>query len=124
MKRSDLLKALDGKLEPWRFKDYAPNGLQVEGCDEIRRVVTGVTASQDLIDEAIRRQADAILVHHGYFWKSEAAPITGIKRQRIAALLRSNINLFAYHLPLDAHPELGNNAQLVKCWACRMGLRP
>ncbi len=112
MKRSDLLKALDGKLEPWRFKDYAPNGLQVEGGDEIRRVVTGVTASQALIDEAIRLQADAILVHHGYFWKSEAAPITGIKRQRIAALLHSNINLFAYHLPLDAHPELGNNAQL------------
>lgn len=112
MNRNELLQALDGKLEPWRFKDYAPNGLQVEGSDEIRRIVTGVTASQALIDEAIRLQADTILVHHGYFWKSEAAPITGIKRKRIAALLQSNINLIAYHLPLDAHLELGNNAQL------------
>lgn len=112
MNRSELLAALDGKLEPWRFKDYAPNGLQVEGSDEIRRIVTGVTASQALIDEAIRLQADTILVHHGYFWKSEAAPITGIKRKRIASLLQSNINLIAYHLPLDAHLELGNNAQL------------
>ena len=120
MNRNELLQALDGKLEPWRFKDYAPNGLQVEGSDEIRRIVTGVTASQALIDEAIRLQADTILVHHGYFWKSEAAPITGIKRKRIAALLQSNINLIAYHLPLDAHPELGNNAQ----WAQQMGWQP
>ena len=112
MNRNELLQVLDGKLEPWRFKDYAPNGLQVEGSEQIRRVVTGVTASQALIDEAIRLQADTILVHHGYFWKSEAAPITGIKRKRIAALLQSNINLIAYHLPLDAHLELGNNAQL------------
>lgn len=112
MNRNELLQALDGKLEPWRFKDYAPNGLQVEGSDQIRRIVTGVTASQALIDEAIRLQADTILVHHGYFWKNEAAPITGIKRKRIASLLQSNINLIAYHLPLDAHPALGNNAQL------------
>ena len=112
MQLNDLLALLNDKLAPERFKDYAPNGLQVEGRSEVRRIITGVTASQALIDLAVAQQADAILVHHGYFWKNEAAPIVGIKRQRIATLLQHGISLLAYHLPLDAHPELGNNAQL------------
>lgn len=95
-----------------RFKDYCPNGLQVEGRSEVHSVVTGVTASQALIDMACEKNADAILVHHGYFWKNEDARIVGIKRKRIAALLKNNISLLAYHLPLDAHPEVGNNVQL------------
>lgn len=97
-----------------RFKDYCPNGLQVEGRNEVHSVVTGVTASQALIDNACEKNADAILVHHGYFWRNEDARIVGIKRKRIAALLKNNISLLAYHLPLDAHPEVGNNAQLGK----------
>lgn len=110
--RDDLADYLNTYLEVDRFNDYCPNGLQVAGRSEIRRIVTGVTASQRLIDEAVERQADAILVHHGYFWKGEPAPITGIKRNRLATLLANDINLFAYHLPLDAHPEVGNNVQL------------
>ncbi len=94
------------------FRDYCPNGLQVEGKETIQSVVTGVTASQALLDAACARQADAVLVHHGYFWKNEDPCVTGIKRTRLAALLQNNINLLAYHLPLDAHPEVGNNAQL------------
>ncbi|WP_174875741.1 Nif3-like dinuclear metal center hexameric protein [Vogesella oryzae] len=112
MELQELVSALNQKLEPWKFKDYAPNGLQVEGRGEVQRIVTGVTASQALLDEAVRLQADAILVHHGYFWKNEPPPLTGIKRQRIATLLQNDISLLAFHLPLDAHPELGNNAQL------------
>lgn len=110
--RDELADYLQEFLEVDRFNDYCPNGLQVAGRPDIRRIVTGVTASQRLIDEAIERQADAILVHHGYFWKGEPAPLTGIKRDRIAALLRHDLNLFAYHLPLDAHPQVGNNMQL------------
>ncbi|MCH8529606.1 MAG: Nif3-like dinuclear metal center hexameric protein [Saccharospirillum sp.] len=110
--RDELADYLQEFLEVDRFNDYCPNGLQVAGKPDIRRIVTGVTASQRLIDEAIERQADAILVHHGYFWKGEPAPLTGIKRDRIAALLRHDLNLFAYHLPLDAHPQVGNNMQL------------
>ncbi|KZY59158.1 Nif3-like dinuclear metal center hexameric protein [Oleiphilus sp. HI0071] len=94
------------------IKDYCPNGLQVEGRSDIRRVLGGVTASQALIERAIDERADAVLVHHGYFWKGERESITGIKKQRIKALLDHNINLFAYHLPLDIHPSLGNNARL------------
>lgn len=112
--RDELTDYLSDYLEVSRFSDYCPNGLQVEGKTDIRRLVTGVTASQRLIDEAIDRQADAILVHHGYFWKGEPAVLTGIKRNRLAALLANNINLYAYHLPLDAHPEVGNNAQLAR----------
>ncbi len=112
MKREALLEYLDGLLIPGKFRDYCPNGLQVEGCDEIRRVVCGVTASQALLDAAVDRQADAILVHHGYFWKGEDGRLTGIRRRRLATLLANDINLLAYHLPLDAHSELGNNAQL------------
>lgn len=96
------------------FKDYSPNGLQVEGKNQIQTIVTGVTASLDLIEAAIKQGADAILVHHGYFWKNEQAELTGMKYQRIRALMDYDISLLAYHLPLDAHPELGNNAQLAR----------
>jgi len=101
-------------LQTGLFKDYCPNGLQVEGRAEVRRIATGVTASQQVLDAAIAWGADAILVHHGYFWRNEEAAITGIKKRRIAQLLRNDVSLLAYHLPLDAHPELGNNARLGK----------
>lgn len=112
MQLQQILASLDEWLEPWRYKDYAPNGLQVEGRAEVQRIVCGVTASQALIDVAIERQADAILVHHGYFWKGEDARLVGMKRARVAKLLQHDISLIAYHLPLDAHLELGNNARL------------
>ena len=96
------------------FRDYCPNGLQVEGKAEIKTIVTGVTASQRLLDLAVELQADAILVHHGYFWKNEDAPIVGIKRRRVATLLENNISLLAYHLPLDAHGDVGNNVELAR----------
>ncbi|MFZ2302395.1 MAG: Nif3-like dinuclear metal center hexameric protein [Gallionella sp.] len=101
-------------LQTSLFKDYCPNGVQVEGRAEVRRIATGVTASQQVLDAAIAWGADAILVHHGYFWRSEDAAITGIKKRRIAELLRHDVSLLTYHLPLDAHPELGNNARLGK----------
>ena len=112
--RQTLLDWCDATLETARFKDYAPNGLQVEGRTGIRRILTAVTASRAAIDHAVVTGADMLLVHHGMFWKSEPATITGWKKQRIAALLAHDINLAGYHLPLDAHPELGNNAQLAK----------
>ena len=112
MLRSEFELILNQTLSPHRFKDYAPNGLQVEGKKNIKRVVTGVTACQALIDAAIEYQADAIFVHHGYFWKNEKPEITGMKYRRIAALIKNDINLYGYHLPLDAHPTLGNNAGL------------
>jgi dinuclear metal center YbgI/SA1388 family protein len=114
MKREELVDYLDGLLVPGKFRDYCPNGLQVEGRDQVVRLVAGVTASQALLDAAVARNADAILVHHGYFWKGEDGRVTGIRRQRLATLLAHDINLLAYHLPLDAHPELGNNAQLAQ----------
>src|SRR5574343_306575 len=114
MQRAELQQYLDNLLEVGRFRDYCPNGLQVEGRDAIHRVVCGVTASQALLDEAVARQADAVLVHHGYFWRGEDGRVTGMRRRRLATLLQHDINLFAYHLPLDAHPELGNNAQLAR----------
>ena len=107
-----LLQAFDGLLQPDRFKDYGPNGLQVEGKDEVRRLVSGVTASRALIEAAVQAQADAIFVHHGLFWRGQDGRVSGWMKQRLALLLKHDINLFAYHLPLDAHPELGNNAQL------------
>ncbi|MDN3648743.1 Nif3-like dinuclear metal center hexameric protein [Reinekea marina] len=110
--RSDLDTYLADLLKVEKFKDYCPNGLQVEGSNVIEKIVTGVTASQRLIDEAIAHNAQAILVHHGYFWKGENQAIAGIKKSRIAALLEHDINLYAYHLPLDAHETLGNNVQL------------
>ena len=102
------------------FRDYSPNGLQIEGRPEIRKIVTGVTANQALIDAAVAQQADALIVHHGFFWKNESPCITGIKHRRIAALVKNDISLIGYHLPLDAHPELGNNAQLAKL----LGIHP
>jgi dinuclear metal center YbgI/SA1388 family protein len=118
MDRAELQRYMDALLEVGRFKDYCPNGLQVEGRSEIRRIVCGVTACQALLDEAVARQADAVLVHHGYFWKGEDGRITGMRRQRLATLIKHDINLFAYHLPLDAHPELGNNARLAEVLDC------
>lgn len=110
--RTQLLKHLDTLLNSARIKDYCPNGLQVEGSEDVHYVVTGVTASQALIDAAIACGADTILVHHGYFWKGENERITGIKKERLKSLLQHDINLIAYHLPLDLHPVYGNNVQL------------
>ncbi|MGB0466309.1 MAG: Nif3-like dinuclear metal center hexameric protein [Pontibacterium sp.] len=110
--REELINYIDQRLIPAKFRDYAPNGLQVEGTDEIRRIMTGVTASQALLDEAVAWGADAVLVHHGYFWKGEDPCIKGMKQRRLKTLLTHDINLIAYHLPLDAHPELGNNVRL------------
>ena len=115
--REDLRAYLDSLLDAARFRDYCPNGLQVEGRERIHRIVCGVTASQALIGAAIERQADALLVHHGWFWKAEDGRLTGFRKRRMARLLAHDINLFAYHLPLDAHATLGNNAQL----ALRLG---
>lgn len=109
-----VMQDLNTLLRPDDFRDYCPNGLQIEGRSEIRKLVSGVTASQALIEAAILENADAILVHHGYFWQGENPEITGIKRQRIKTLLENEISLIAYHLPLDAHPEFGNNVQLGK----------
>jgi dinuclear metal center YbgI/SA1388 family protein len=110
--RQDLLQAFDTLLQPARFKDYGPNGLQVEGKPEVGKIVSGVTASRALIEAAIAARADAIFVHHGLFWRGQDGRVTGWMKQRLALLLAHDINLYAYHLPLDAHPELGNNAQL------------
>ncbi|WDU53246.1 Nif3-like dinuclear metal center hexameric protein [Taylorella equigenitalis] len=113
--RVDELQAwLDDTLKPTLYNDYAPNGLQLQGKSEIRKIVVGVTASEALINQAIKNNADAIIVHHGWFWKNEDSEIIGIKYNRIATAIKNNLNVFAYHLPLDAHPEYGNNAQLAK----------
>lgn len=112
MRHVELEKIINAELQTHLFRDYAPIGLQVEGRERIQKIVTGVTACQKLIDAAIEMNADAILVHHGYFWKNEESEIVGIKRRRLKSLLENDINLFAYHLPLDGHPFLGNNAQL------------
>lgn len=109
-----LVHELANFLQVGRFQDYCPNGLQVEGRPEVRKIVTGVTASQALIDAAIEAGADAIMVHHGYFWRGEPAEVIGMKRRRLKQLLTHDISLLAYHLPLDAHPEVGNNVQLGK----------
>ena len=110
--RQELLHAFDMLLAPDRFKDYGPNGLQVEGRVQVRKIVSGVTASRALIEAAIHAEADAIFVHHGLFWRGQSGCVTGWMRQRLGLLMGDDVNLFAYHLPLDAHPELGNNAQL------------
>ncbi len=117
--RKKLQNYLNELLQPWQMKDYCPNGLQIEGRDTIAKIVTGVTASQQLIDAALESNADALLVHHGYFWKSEPEIITGMKRKRLTSILNNDLNLFAYHLPLDVHAEFGNNAQLAK----RLGIK-
>ena len=110
--RQDLQQVFDALLQPARFKDYGPNGLQVEGKPSVGKIVSGVTASLALIEAAIAAQADAVFVHHGLFWRGQDGRVTGWMKQRLALLLAHDVNLYAYHLPLDAHPELGNNAQL------------
>lgn len=112
MGNDQLEQILNNFLQTSLYKDYAPNGLQVTGKSNINKIVTGVTACQRLLDAAVELNADAILVHHGYFWKNEPQTITGIKYQRIKTLIKNDINLFAYHLPLDGHPTLGNNVLL------------
>ena len=113
---NDVLRQCEVWLEPGRFKDHCPNGLQVQGKPEVRRLMSGVTASRALIEAAIDAKADAIFVHHGLFWRGQDGTVTGWMKQRLQRLLQHDINLIAYHLPLDAHPELGNNAQLAKLW--------
>ncbi len=110
--RDGFAKYLDQALDITRFRDYCPNGLQVEGRALVKKLVTGVTASLALIEAAVAADADTILVHHGYFWRGEDPRVVGPKQKRLRLLLEHDINLFAYHLPLDMHPELGNNAQL------------
>lgn len=117
--RQVLMTKLDELLQPELFRDYGPNGLQVEGAPVVRKLVSGVTASRALIEAAIRARADTILVHHGLFWRGQDGRVTGWLRQRLSLLLAHDINLIAYHLPLDAHPEFGNNVQL----GLRLGLR-
>lgn len=118
--RNVIVQFLADELKTSAIQDYCPNGLQVEGAARISTIVSGVTASQALIDMAVELKADALLVHHGYFWRGENAVITGLKRNRIKQLLAHDINLLVYHLPLDMHPDVGNNAQLGKV----LGLTP
>lgn len=112
--RDQIVAACDHQLRVSQFKDFTVNGLQVQGRDTVGRVMSGVTACQSLLDEAVAWEADLLLVHHGYFWKNEPVAITGMKYRRIKTLLDNEINLLAYHLPLDAHAELGNNAELAR----------
>jgi dinuclear metal center YbgI/SA1388 family protein len=116
--RDEISSYLSAYLEVDRFTDYGPNGLQIEGRPVVRRLVSGVTASLALIEAAAAMQADAIIVHHGLFWRGQDGRITGWMKRRVAALLAADISLLAYHLPLDAHPEVGNNVQL----GARLGL--
>lgn len=111
-KLSDIIQWCDSTLKAAEFKDYAPNGLQIEGKTEVKKILCAVTASQSAIEAAIAQQADLLLVHHGYFWKGEAYPITGMRGKRIKTLIQHDISLVGYHLPLDAHPTLGNNAAI------------
>lgn len=120
VQRDELTRYLADLLQVDCFDDYAPNGLQVEGSASVEKIVGGVTASQALVDAAVEKGADALLVHHGYFWKGEDPRVVGMKQRRLKALLDAGINLLAYHLPLDAHPQLGNNAQL----ASLLGIEP
>lgn len=120
VEREDLSQYLAQALDITRFRDYCPNGLQVEGRPRIGRLVTGVTASRALIEAAIEAKADAILVHHGYFWRGEDPRVVATKHARLKLLLGNDINLFAYHLPLDSHAQWGNNVQL----ANQLGLVP
>ena len=123
MQIRELIQRLDGILDPSSYRDYAPNGLQVQGRRDVKHLVTGVTASLDLIDAAAAQGADAILVHHGWFWKGEEVRITGIRYQRISRLIESGMHLIGYHLPLDDHPEIGNNALLGKALGLTSDIR-
>lgn len=120
MKLKELEGYIGQLLEISSFRDYCPNGVQVEGRAEVAKIVSGVSASLDLLQAASAAGADAVLVHHGYFWKTESPRIVGTKRARIAHLIEHNMSLLAYHLPLDAHPVLGNNAQLAQLLGCRL----
>jgi dinuclear metal center YbgI/SA1388 family protein len=123
MKKVDshvLASWLDDTLQAARFKDYCPNGLQVEGRSEVAHIITGVTASEALLRAAVEQGADAVLVHHGWMWRNEDRRVIGTRRTRMALALKNDLNLYAYHLPLDAHPTLGNNAQLARV----LGLTP
>ncbi len=115
-----LANWLDDTLQAARFKDYCPNGMQVEGRSEVGHIITGVTASEALLRAAVERGADAVLVHHGWMWRNEDRRVIGTRRTRMALTLKNDLNLYAYHLPLDAHPTLGNNAQLARV----LGLAP
>lgn len=117
---NQLLSWCNDLLNVKAFKDYCPNGLQVEGRPQVRKIVSAVTASQEAIDTAITEQADVLLVHHGYFWKGESEVLTGMKGQRIKKLMQHDISLLAYHLPLDAHPTLGNNIALAELLAIQI----
>lgn len=113
-KRDTLVAAMNRYLQVEQYQDYCPNGLQVEGREQVKRVITGVTASQALLDAAIVADADMVLVHHGYFWRGENPCVTGMRKQRLHTLLKHDLNLVAYHLPLDGHDVVGNNAQLAQ----------
>ncbi|MBK3868289.1 Nif3-like dinuclear metal center hexameric protein [Pseudomonas stutzeri] len=121
-----LVQETDRYLDAGRIADYCPNGLQVEGRAQVARIVSGVTASQALLDAAVEAKADLVLVHHGYFWKNEDARIVGMKQRRLKTLLANEISLLAYHLPLDVHPEVGNNVRLGELLGLRIegGLEP
>ncbi|MEI4269686.1 MAG: Nif3-like dinuclear metal center hexameric protein [Candidatus Dasytiphilus stammeri] len=114
MHNTELEQLINQLLRSNSFRDYVPNGLQVTGRDQIFNIVSGVTACQALLEEAVKHRADAVIVHHGYFWNNESLVIKGIKRNRLKTILVNDINLYCWHLPLDAHPKLGNNAQLAK----------
>ncbi|WP_343128385.1 Nif3-like dinuclear metal center hexameric protein [Buchnera aphidicola (Kurisakia onigurumii)] len=114
MNNISLEKIINKKLNSEKIKDYCPNGLQIEGTSEINNIICGVTASQELIDIGIKNNVDAIIVHHGYFWKNEKKIIRGIMKNRIKSILDNNINLYSWHLPLDIHEKLGNNVQIAK----------
>jgi dinuclear metal center YbgI/SA1388 family protein len=120
VKLNELLHYTQQVMQVDTFKDYCPNGLQVEGKSEIKKIVTGVTASMALLEAAKQAEADLIMVHHGYFWRNEDARVVGIKRNRLAFLLKHDLSLVAYHLPLDVHPEFGNNVQLGRV----LGIQP
>ena len=114
MKTKALIEYLDAYLEADKFQDYAPNGLQVEGSAEIKKIALGVSASLELIEKAKAMGADTVLVHHGWFWKNEPRTVVGMRRRRLGAVIEAGLNLIAYHLPLDAHREVGNNAELAR----------
>lgn len=118
-KLNEIIQWCNQTLKSHEFKDYAPNGLQIEGKQDVNKILCAVTASQDAIDAAIEQGADLLLVHHGYFWKGEPYPITGMRGKRIKSLIQHDISLVGYHLPLDSHPSLGNNAALAEI----LGLR-
>ncbi|MDH2431648.1 Nif3-like dinuclear metal center hexameric protein [Pokkaliibacter sp. MBI-7] len=123
---AQVVMTAEQQMNSGAFKDYCPNGLQVEGRSQVRKLVSGVTASLAFVEQAIAAGADALLVHHGYFWRGEAAEVVGVKKRRLQALLQADVSLLAYHLPLDAHAKLGNNVQLAKRlgWIVEDGLEP